>query len=214
MAIMDEETRQEVKKLLDGLQSPVKIVFFKENINCPTCVLAEEFVKEVSSISENLKADIYNKYIDESKTAEYSPKQLPAIFVETPFSGKRVIFYGIPSGYEFVSFMEAIKSAASGKVELEPETIEKLKNVSTQVNIKVFVTPTCPYCPAAVVLAHRMAIASDKIISEMVEANEFPQLSSKYQVEGVPKIVINENVHLVGAQPESVFAAAVVDSSK
>lgn len=214
MAIMDEETRQEVKKILDGLQSAVKIIFFKENINCPTCALAEEFVKEISSISENLKSEIYNRYIDEAKVSEYSPQHLPAIFVETPFSGKRVIFYGIPSGYEFVSFMEAIKSAASGNVELEPETIEKLKNISGQVNIKVFVTPTCPYCPAAVVLAHRMAMASDKITAEMVEANEFPQLSMKYQVEGVPKIVINENVHLVGAQPESVFVAAVVDSLK
>lgn len=212
--MMDEETKQEVKKIFDSLAGEVKFVFFKENINCPSCPAAEDFLKELAALSANIKLEIYNKYIDEAKTSEYAPAQLPAIFVETAFSSKRVVFYGIPAGYEFVSFMEAVKSASSGKTELEPDTLEKLKALSGKVNIKVFVTPTCPYCPAAVVLAQRMAVASEKITAEMVESNEFPQLAAKYQVEGVPKIVINEKVHLVGAQPESVLAAAVVDASR
>ncbi|MEW5951971.1 MAG: glutaredoxin [Elusimicrobia bacterium] len=214
MAMMDEETKQEVKKILDSLENEVKIVFFKENINCPSCLPAEEFLKEISSLSQKLKLEIYNKYIDEEKTAQYSPAQLPAIFIETPFSQKRVVFYGIPAGYEFVSFLEAVKTSSSGKPELEQDTFEKLKTMSSKVNIKVFVTPTCPYCPAAVVLAQRMAVASENITAEMIESNEFPGLAAKYQVEGVPKIVINDKVHLVGAQPESSFVAAVIDSSK
>lgn len=212
--MMDEETRQEVKKIFDSLGGEVKFVLFKENINCPSCPTAEDFLKEVASLSGNVKLEIYNRYIDEAKNSEYAPAHLPAIFIETPFSGKRVVFYGIPAGYEFVSFLEAVKVSSSGKPELEPDTFEKFKDLSGKVNIKVFVTPTCPYCPAAVVLAQRMAVASEKITAEMVESNEFPHLAAKYQVEGVPKIVINEKVHLVGAQPESVLAAAVVDASR
>ncbi len=212
MPLMDEETKQEVKKILDSLESEVKIVFFKENINCPSCPAAEEFLKEVAGLSSKIKLEIYNKYIDEEKNAQYAPAQLPAIFIETPHSGKRVIFYGIPAGYEFVSFIEALKASSSGKPELEQETIEKIKTIDKKANIKVFVTPTCPYCPAAVVLAHRLAIANPNIVSEMIETGEFPQLAAKYQVEGVPKIVINDKVHLVGAQQESAFVAAVMDS--
>jgi alkyl hydroperoxide reductase subunit AhpF len=70
--------------------------------------------------------------------------------------------------------------------------------------MQVFVTPTCPYCPQAVVLAHKMAAASPLVRADMVEAQEFPHLATKYQVMGVPRTVINETTHVEGAAPESM----------
>jgi len=64
------------------------------------------------------------------------------------------------------------------------------------------VTPTCPYCPQAVSLAHQVAIASPHVRADMVEAVEFPELAIRYQVMGVPRTVINERVHIEGAAPE------------
>ena len=52
------------------------------------------------------------------------------------------------------------------------------------------------------VLAHQMAVASEHITSDMVEATEFPHLAQKYSVYGVPRIVINEVIHVEGAAPE------------
>jgi hypothetical protein len=54
-------------------------------------------------------------------------------------------------------------------------------------------------------LAHHMAIASDLVTADMVEAIEFPHLSQKYSVMGVPRSVINETVHQEGAAPEPMF---------
>jgi predicted DsbA family dithiol-disulfide isomerase len=54
-----------------------------------------------------------------------------------------------------------------------------------------------------VVLAHKLALASDWISADMVEATEFPHLANKYQVYGVPRTVINEVIHIEGAVPES-----------
>jgi predicted DsbA family dithiol-disulfide isomerase len=51
-------------------------------------------------------------------------------------------------------------------------------------------------------LAHQMAVASPMVKADMVEAQEFPQLSIKYQVMGVPRTVINETTHIEGAAPE------------
>jgi hypothetical protein len=56
-----------------------------------------------------------------------------------------------------------------------------------------------------VVLAHKLAIASDSVKADMVEAIEFPHLSQKYSVMGVPRSVINETVHQEGAAPEPMF---------
>ena len=57
-----------------------------------------------------------------------------------------------------------------------------------------------------------MALANEHIRSEIIEANEYPDLIARYAIDAVPKIVINDRVELLGAQPESVFVAQVVDS--
>ena len=54
-------------------------------------------------------------------------------------------------------------------------------------------------------LAHQIAIESDHITADAVEATEYPDLVSKYQVHGVPRTVINEDIHIEGAVPESML---------
>ena len=71
-----------------------------------------------------------------------------------------------------------------------------------------------PYCPGAVSLAHKLALESDAIRGDMVEAMEFPQLAMKYGVMGVPKTVINEDVEFEGALPEEMFVAHLMTAVK
>ena len=59
-------------------------------------------------------------------------------------------------------------------------------------------------------LAQHMAIASDRVTAECIEATEFPELSRRYQVMAVPKIVINDKVQFEGAIPERDFLGAVL----
>jgi hypothetical protein len=56
-----------------------------------------------------------------------------------------------------------------------------------------------------VVLAHKLAFASDHITADMVEASEFPHLVGKYHVYGVPRTVINEVIQIEGAVPENML---------
>lgn len=58
-----------------------------------------------------------------------------------------------------------------------------------------------------------MAIASDRITADVIDANEFPALSDRFQVSGVPKIVINDKIELLGAQREARFLEAVKQAS-
>lgn len=60
--------------------------------------------------------------------------------------------------------------------------------------------------------AHKLAMACDWITSEMVEISEFPHLAVKYDVQGVPKTVINEKHHLMGAQPPSKLVDAILSA--
>ena len=61
-------------------------------------------------------------------------------------------------------------------------------------------------------MAHRLAIESDYVRSDMVEAIEFPHLANKYTVYGVPRTVINEDSHVEGMVTESVLLEKVLEA--
>ena len=59
-------------------------------------------------------------------------------------------------------------------------------------------------------LAHQMAMESDKVQAEMVEAMEFHDLSNQYGVSGVPHTVVNDGKgNVVGAVPEGNLMAEI-----
>ncbi len=112
-------------------------------------------------------------------------------------------FLGAPAGYEFMSLIEAVILAGTNDSRLDPESRALIAaNVTAPLDIQVFVTPTCPHCPRAVTLAHRMAVESPLIRASCVEATEFMDLSRKFRVTGVPKTVVNESIEILGALPE------------
>jgi Thioredoxin domain len=54
-------------------------------------------------------------------------------------------------------------------------------------------------------LAHKMAIANSRVVADVVEVSEFPDLAQRYMVRGVPKTVINDSVEFLGNVPEATF---------
>jgi Thioredoxin domain len=59
-------------------------------------------------------------------------------------------------------------------------------------------------------LAHQMAIENELIRADMIEATEFPELSQRYSVYGVPLTVANETVRLEGGAPEAYFIPQIL----
>jgi hypothetical protein len=58
-----------------------------------------------------------------------------------------------------------------------------------------------------------MAFASPKIPAYAIEATEYPDLTRRYQVSGVPKTIVNEKVEVLGALPEDDFIDQVLAQS-
>jgi len=213
MPLLNNEIRQEVSKILADLPGPVRLVMFTQEFECEYCTETRQLVEEVAELSDRITAEIYDFQADRAKAEELGIDKIPAIAV-IGAQDYGVRFYGIPSGYEFASFLHAIQSVAAGKPELSDATLRVVAGIQKPVHIQVFVTPTCPYCPQAVMLAHQLAIASPLIRADMVEAMEFPHLAVKYQVMGVPRTVINETVHIEGAAPESHVVAKLREALK
>ncbi len=59
-------------------------------------------------------------------------------------------------------------------------------------------------------MAQKMAIENEHVIADTVEASEFPEMSQRYRVMSVPKIVVNEKTEFVGALPEERYLKEVM----
>jgi len=175
----------------------------------PTGELLEELMEEVAAIEpEKVSLEISG----DPDAERFGIDKTPAIVLQGNDDDYGIRFFGIPSGYEFASFLEAIKDVAAGEMELEEEISGKIAGVQAPVHIQVFVTPTCPYCPYAVRTAHRFAMASPYIRADMVMAPDFPELAERYEVMAVPTVVINDSVRFEGAIPEEEFADKVLEA--
>jgi|SRR5919201_1921503 glutaredoxin-like protein len=141
-------------------------------------------------------------------TGEELPRMTIARVGETP----RIEFRGLPSGYEFATLVDAVERVSSGH-QLSPESAESLAALEREIEVMVFVTPTCQYCPSAASVANRMAVASERVRAVTVEANEFPALSARFGVQGVPMTVVNGEASFVGALPEPAFVSRVLELS-
>lgn len=210
MGILPDKEKTRLKNLFSSkLDGEVKIVVFTQEFECEFCKDTRELVEELAQTSPKLKAVVLDFSKDKEKTEEFNVDKIPAIALV----GNRdygIRFYGIPSGYEFMALIEDIIDVSTGKTKLSPQTKEKLKKISKPIHMQVFTTPTCPYCPQAVRLAHQLAIENPSIRADMVDVVEFPFLGERYTVMGVPKIVINETISFVGALPEDRYIEYVV----
>ncbi|WP_299027617.1 thioredoxin family protein [uncultured Thermanaerothrix sp.] len=224
MALLDENIRAQLHEVFNDLKNPVKIVFFGDDAeSCEYCEDTRQLLSEVAELApDKIHLETYDFRANPELARTYRIERVPG-FVILGVSGNGILDYGvryagIPAGHEFTSLINDILNVSRQDSGLKPETRQELTKLHDPVSIQVFVTPSCPYCPRAVILAHQMAIQSPLIEAEMVEALEFPQLADKYGVSGVPHTVIhvqkpngkNGFEEVVGAVPEKNLLEAIL----
>jgi glutaredoxin-like protein len=211
MAILSEDVMREIRGMFEGLTGPVKLLVFTQDAECEMCETNRALMEEIASTSDRLSVKICDFVSDKETADAYQIDKIPATIV----AGEKdhgIRFYGIPSGHEFLSLIEAIKMVSAGDSMLLESTREQLKSLGQPVHIQVFVTPNCPYCMAVVQTAHRMAMECDLITADMVEATEFPALAQQYDIFYVPKTVINETTEFIGEVSELDFLEHVMQA--
>jgi thioredoxin-disulfide reductase len=198
--LMDEKTKKELKRVLGQLPERVDVIYFTQENACPSCRDQQRVLEEVTSHTDKIRLKIRDFVRDSKEVAQYRIDKIPA----TAIIGKKdygVRLYGLTSGYEFQSLVEAVIIVATGRSGLSPEFEELIRQIDAPVHIEVMTTLTCPYCPRAVHAAAQLAMVNDNIRADMVESAEFPQLVQRYNVTGTPKTMINETHSFVGALP-------------
>lgn len=209
--IAQKDGEKLTKEFAKKMVNEVRLVVFTQEVQCAFCKETVDVATELTQLSPKIKLEVYDFVKDHVRAKEFRIDKIPAMAV-IGAKDFGIRFYGVPSGYEFASLTGAITDVSKGESGLSRKSKDLLKDLDKAVHVQVFVTPTCPYCSAAVRLAHRLAIESDMVWAEMIEANEFVPLAQKYAVMSVPKIIINERAEITGAVSEDLLVSHIMNS--
>lgn len=214
-SLLNDEIKSQVSEVFSQLDQQVQVLFFGKQDDCQYCDDTQQLLEEVTALSEKLDLSIYKLDEDNAIAQEFNIDKAPG-FVIAGKDGDQILDYGIryagiPSGHEFSSLINDFLLVSGRDSKLGDDVREMLQGLTKPVNLLVFVTPTCPYCPQAVILAHQMALESPMVEAEMVEATEFPDLSMRFNVSGVPQTTINDGAGtVVGAVPPGNLMAEIL----
>jgi glutaredoxin-like protein len=214
VTLIPDREREYIRDIFkERLKGPVMLeAFLTGDDSCAYCNEMLVLMKELAELGPN-GLITYSVHYRESEPEVFEANRIlgpPTLRVRSPDAPYYMMFSGMPAGYEFGALIEDILDASKGSPRLSPTTIEKLRALDKDMEIWVFVTPTCPYCPRAVRMAHMFAMANPRIRGIMVEAMEFQSLAEKYEVMSVPHIVINDSYTFIGALPEPMFLEHVM----
>jgi glutaredoxin-like protein len=211
--LLNDDIKRQVREVFNQLQHPVQILFFGSQDQSASCMDTRQLLEEVVALSPQLGLSVYDLQNDAGLAKQYRVDKAPAFVVAAKdgeaLTDTGIQYAGLPSGHEFSTLIQDIVMVASRDSGLKPATREFLKGLQKPVHMQVFVTPTCPYCPRAVVLAHQMAMENPGMIrAEGVESMEFQELAEQFNVSGVPQTTINSGAGtVVGAVPEANLLA-------
>jgi thioredoxin reductase (NADPH) len=117
---------------------------------------------------------------------------------------------GAPMGEEGRTFLEALLLIGMGNSNLSDQALNVLNKIESKRDVKVFVSPTCPYCPQQAVNALKTVIEKPELISlEIIDIQCNPDLADRYSAQSVPQTYANEVLIAQGAQPEELFVLSL-----
>ena len=179
-----------------------------------------DLLLDLSEVDQRIKVKTYDYNSKEAKLVrsklglpkdECGNRQSPLLFFE---DRPNLVYMGSPFEQEFRAFLSDLIMLSKGEAKLTFASRMLLDKVDKDLDILVFVTPTCPYCPDMVHYAHKFAYHKPNLRGIMVEAYEYPELADCYRVSSVPRNVIKERDgkvlgSFVGKVFERDFAEAI-----
>ncbi|MEN2998805.1 MAG: thioredoxin family protein [Brevinematia bacterium] len=217
--IIDDDSRKFLEEKFQELRDDVEVRVYYNSLDESVRDYVEftkTFFSELAEVSSKIKLQLVESSIGSKTSTGLTIRTIPSVTIGED-RGYKILFSGSPLGYEASQIVETIVMISTENHELGDEVAQKLSSLSKPVNIKVFVTPTCPYCPGSAYLANRIAVASrGKVVAEVVEANENPDLAMEWGIESVPTQIINDSYEskTVGLQNEEEFVNQVLRFGK
>ena len=146
MPLLSEQDRQTVQRHLADIAQPVTLLFFTQTIGAPeSALVARQILDEVAALSAHITVEEVNFVLEKDRAAQHGITDIPAVVLLRNGEDTRIRFLGAPSGYEFMSLVEALVLAGTGDSGLSAESRRLIaEQVHEPLEVLVFVTPLPP----------------------------------------------------------------------
>jgi thioredoxin reductase (NADPH) len=147
--------------------------------------------------------------LDHEMAQTYGVTEGPTLLVSP--ERYNISWMGAPMGEEGRTFLELLIFAGLGHSNLSEQSKKMIARLDAPRDLKVFVSPTCPYCPQEAVNGIQAAIERPDLVSlELIDIQARPDLAEQYQAHSVPQAYANDVLIGKGAQQEEVFISSLL----
>jgi thioredoxin reductase (NADPH) len=203
-----EQVRRKLMEMFGNLEHEVPLLLFTDaKTNIQFSEAARSVIRAVRELSD--KVSLREFSLEDDLARKYNVSRPPTLLFDPDNFSIR--WLGAPVGEEGRTFMEAISMLGYRKPELSDSSRKILDKITEPRTIKLFVSPTCPYCPQEAVNCLKAAIAKPEVISlEIIDIQANPDIAEQYDAFSIPVCYANEVMIAKGAQPEELFMASLL----
>ena len=148
MALLARAEQEKLRESFNEMTRPVRLLFFTQTLDCEPCVQTRRILDELPALSDKIAIEEVNFVLDKDKAVQYAVDRVPAIALlgqngnGEATEDSRIRFLGTPSGYEFISLVQAIRLVGGAGSSLTEANRRRIAAVDKPVTMQVFTTPT------------------------------------------------------------------------
>ena len=147
MALLSTADQQKLRDAFNEMTSSVRLLFFTQALECETCPQTKQILDELPPLSDKISIEEVNFVLERDRAARYGIDRVPAVALERldgdgNGTDARIRFIGTPSGYEFISLVQAVLLVGGRPSGLTEENRRRVMAVNQPVHMQVFTTPT------------------------------------------------------------------------
>jgi len=194
---------RQLKKTFEQLPNDIPLLLFAEKGLDDVFVQASrQIIRAFRELSPKITMKEYG--LDHDLAKKYGVTSSPTLLISPEKYGIR--WLGAPMGEEARTFLETLLLVGLGRSNLGEQSLKVVRRIDSPRQVKVFVSPTCPYCPQQAINGVKAAIEMPQYISlEIIDIQCEPELANQYSAQSVPQAYANEILIGHGAQSEEVF---------
>jgi thioredoxin reductase (NADPH) len=205
--ILNKNAQEQLGIVFQQLPRNIPLYLFTQvGNNDPFNKAARELIKAFREITPKIELREYD--LDHDLAKKWDVYRSPTIL----FDPERypIRWLGAPMGEEGRTFLEALLLIGMENSNLSDQALKVLDKIESKRDIKVFVSPTCPYCPQQAVNGLKTVVEKPELISlEIIDIQCNPDLADRYSAQSVPQTYANEVLIAQGAQPEELFVLSL-----
>jgi thioredoxin reductase (NADPH) len=204
---MDAHLARQLQAMFEKLPNDIELYLFTDKSQDDVyCDAARQVVRAFRQLTDRIKLREYS--LDHELALKWEVTESPTLLVQPEQYNIRWI--GAPMGEEARILLEAIMLVGMGQSKLTKQSAAVIAKVDSPRRVKVFVSPTCPYCPQQAVNGVKAAIEKPELVSlEIIDIQCKPHIADQYEAHSVPMAYANDVLIGQGAQAEEVFCLSL-----